>query len=308
MARRRKASKVKVVDHIIPTSEELKTRTEKNIPGTSLRGAGGDGVLFYSDDLSQFAFLPGNRLVRETRVRKIISSMEQWGWIYNQPACVTADGGVVDGQARFTAALKGGYGMFFTVCDPTIPYKEAIKMFNEAQENWSFEDYFSGLMTAHVEPFDKLWYKWKEVDAEYKSSLSPTAFLAAFGISRRHLVDEFLPELYNYEDGMATIREIMTIVEIAPKALANIFKQTKTIDVFRRLRKMVEHGWELECIVNTLSVSQSSEQIQGWRDGLTSSTTLGRRLAFRRIHNWKKQTHKFMPPAEWYDDDYEGES
>lgn len=291
--------KNKTSTHTVPTSEELKTEPEALIAGTRLRGGSLGSLLFYTDDLSQFHMVPGNRIVREPRIQKLASTMRAWGWVYNQPMCVLPDGGIIDGQGRFRAAEREGSGAFFTILDPQIPPRKAIKLFNEAQENWSFEDYFSGLKTADIEPFNLLWDTWQTMTAEFKTVLSATAFLSAFGIYRPHLKGEYLPPDFDYKEGLATIREIAQFAEVCGGSLGTAFKHTKTIAVYREIRKLTDRGWNPDNVLKTLSVTHTSDKRQAWRDGLTSTASLGRRLAFTDIHNWKKQTAIFTPPPEW---------
>lgn len=298
MSNKKKKSKENNVTHLIPTSVELQTEPEGSIKGTELKGASLGSLLFYTDDLDQFQLIPGNRIVRESRIQKLTITMKAWGWLYNQPATVTPSGGVVDGQGRYVTASRLGKGMFFTILDPTIPEDEAIKVFNEAQESWSFEDYFSGLKTAELQPFAKLWDTWKALDEEFETNLSPTAFLSAFGIYRKHLKGEFLPEDYNFKEGLHTIREIAMFAEQAPSDLSTAFKHTKTIDAYRDVRS--HEGWLPDNVIKTLQVSHDVNKRTAWRDGLTTSSSLGRRMAFVSIHNWKKSSTRFEPPKEWW--------
>jgi hypothetical protein len=299
MARRKSKAQENVL-HIVPTSEELKTEPETTIAGTGLSGSSLGSLLFYTDNLHQFSFIPGNRIVREPRIQKLSATMKAWGWLYNQPMCVTPEGGIIDGQGRYMSAQRtGNVGAFFTILDPDIPERDAIKIFNEAQESWSFEDYFSGLMTAKIDPYDKLWHTWESLSEEFQTTLSATAFLSAFGVYRNHLKGEFLPEDYDYREGLATIREIAQFAEACPGPLGTAFKHTKTISVYREIRKLTDNGWRADNVIRTLRASHTPEKRQTWRDGLTSSAPLGRRLAFADIHNWKKQSAIFTPPAEW---------
>lgn len=104
-------------------------------------------------DYKQFKKLLGNRKVADSRVRKIINSIEKVGYITN-PIIVNEKYEVVDGQGRLEALEKLGLPVEYIV-QKGIGIKECISM-NIQQANWGVIDYVESYSIRGNENYTKL--------------------------------------------------------------------------------------------------------------------------------------------------------
>lgn len=106
-----------------------------------------------TNDYKKFKKLLGNRKVADSRVRKIINSIEKVGYIIN-PIIVNENYEVIDGQGRLEALEKLDLPVYYIVQNG-IGIKECISM-NIQQANWSFLDYIESYATRGNENYIKL--------------------------------------------------------------------------------------------------------------------------------------------------------
>jgi hypothetical protein len=92
------------------------------------------GEVYYTNDLSLFKFMEGNRDLDKTNVSRIAKSMEESGLLF-VPIVVNNEMEIVDGQHRFEAAKIANVGIYYTIAeDYTIKETQAM---NVARKNWS---------------------------------------------------------------------------------------------------------------------------------------------------------------------------
>lgn len=95
--------------------------------------------VYKTDDYSVFKYLLGNRQVSSQRVKKIIKSIENVGYIEPSPVVVNEKMEVIDGQGRIEACKQKGLPVYFVIVK-NAGIKECQSM-NIGQANWNTGDY-----------------------------------------------------------------------------------------------------------------------------------------------------------------------
>lgn len=96
------------------------------------------GMIYRTKNYDQFKRLPGNRSVTNTRVNKIVKSIESVGYILS-PILVNERFEVIDGQGRLEALKKLSLPVDYMVCDG-LGIEECVAM-NIYQTGWSMLDH-----------------------------------------------------------------------------------------------------------------------------------------------------------------------
>lgn len=104
-------------------------------------------------DYDMFRKLPGNRDVKEPRVRKIINSIKKVGYVLN-PIIVNEEFEVIDGQGRLEALKRLELPVYYIVVGG-IGINECIAM-NINQINWAMADYISSYADKGNESYEHL--------------------------------------------------------------------------------------------------------------------------------------------------------
>lgn len=94
--------------------------------------------IYRENDYSKFKKLDGNRGISPNRVRKIVDSINDVGYILN-PICVNERMEIIDGQGRFEALKLLSLPIDYYIV-PGIGINECIAM-NVNMTNWKLEDY-----------------------------------------------------------------------------------------------------------------------------------------------------------------------
>lgn len=95
-------------------------------------------VVHETNDYDKFTPIEGNRILKDGRVNKIISSIEDVGYIPS-PILVNEHYQVIDGQGRLEALKRLNMPVYFIVIEG-IGIEECISM-NINQGNWKLPDY-----------------------------------------------------------------------------------------------------------------------------------------------------------------------
>lgn len=99
-----------------------------------------NNTIYRTTDYGMFKRLEGNRTVPETRVRKIIKSIESVGYVQS-PLCVNENYEVIDGQGRLEALKRLGLPVDYFIVK-NVGIDECIAL-NIYQTNWSMNDYIN---------------------------------------------------------------------------------------------------------------------------------------------------------------------
>ena len=96
------------------------------------------GIVYWTDDLSMFKILKGNREVKGPRKEALVKSIEKNGYIAN-PIIVNEKYEVIDGQGRLAACKEIGSPIAYTiVANIGIDECQVLNMYTV---NWKTEDY-----------------------------------------------------------------------------------------------------------------------------------------------------------------------
>lgn len=99
------------------------------------------GKVYYTNDLSLFKFMEGNRTPNPSHISKIIKSMEQIGLLMN-PIIINSQLEIIDGQHRFLAAKEVGIGVYYIIAED-YNIKE-VHALNVNQKQWTTKDFIEG--------------------------------------------------------------------------------------------------------------------------------------------------------------------
>jgi hypothetical protein len=108
---------------------------------------------YVTDEYNRFRVLEGNREVRNKRVKKIISSIDNVGYI-PAPIIVNEKYEVIDGAGRLEACIRKNIPVTYEVI-PGLGIKECISM-NINQENWAIKDYIASFAQLGDESYVNL--------------------------------------------------------------------------------------------------------------------------------------------------------
>lgn len=101
--------------------------------------------VYTTNDYNRFKTLKGNRNVSNTRVVRIMESIQKYGWLSN-PILVNDKFEIIDGQGRFEALRRLGLPIEYIV-HSGIGLKECQGL-NHYQKNWSMMDYINSFVES----------------------------------------------------------------------------------------------------------------------------------------------------------------
>lgn len=104
-------------------------------------------------DYSMFRAMTGNRMVSEARVKKIMDSIMEVGWISN-PILINEKNEVIDGQGRLEALRRLGMPVEYRVV-PGLTVREC-RALNETT-SWHNPEYIKSWSDTGNESYKRLW-------------------------------------------------------------------------------------------------------------------------------------------------------
>lgn len=115
--------------------------------------------VYTTRDYSIFKRLVGNRDIPESRISKIIDSIQKIGWVHN-PIVVNENMEIIDGQGRFTALQRLKMPVEYIIA-PGAGTKECIYM-NMNMTNWKLPDFVKSYAEQGNENYQRLLNLMKE--------------------------------------------------------------------------------------------------------------------------------------------------
>ena len=109
--------------------------------------------VYTTRDYSIFKRLVGNRDIPESRISKIIASIQEIGWVHN-PIIVNEKMEIIDGQGRFTALKRLKMPVEYVI-SPGAGNKECIFM-NMNMVNWKLPDFIKSYAEQGNENYKRL--------------------------------------------------------------------------------------------------------------------------------------------------------
>ena len=109
--------------------------------------------VYTTRDYSIFKRLTGNRDIPESRISKIVDSIQKIGWVHN-PIVVNEKMEVIDGQGRLTALQRLKMAVEYIIA-PGAGTKECVYM-NMNMVNWKLPDFIKSYAEQGNENFQRL--------------------------------------------------------------------------------------------------------------------------------------------------------
>lgn len=109
--------------------------------------------VYITTDYSVFKRLPGNRDIPESRISKIVESIQSVGWVHN-PIIVNEKMEVIDGQGRLTALQRLKMPVEYIIAEG-VGNKECIYM-NMNMVNWKLPDFIKSYAEQGNENYQRL--------------------------------------------------------------------------------------------------------------------------------------------------------
>lgn len=109
--------------------------------------------VYMTTDYKKFKRLLGNRDVSEQRIKRIIESIQQIGFL-NSAIIVNERMEVIDGQARLEALKRLKLPVYY--CSHNGAGINECLLLNQKQKNWSCDDYCKSYMEQGNENYHKL--------------------------------------------------------------------------------------------------------------------------------------------------------
>jgi hypothetical protein len=205
----------------------------------SLAGDSVEGCVYHTYDLIQFTLFKENRPIRPRAVSSMVKSIEELNLLKHSPMIVTSEGGIVDGQTRWSAVAemqgKGArIGIYYTVLDADVDPYEAMRMVNATSSPWTNADYLYHNYARDISPYREVYLKWVQKKHE-GLHLSTAAVLEVYGIKKQRLKDGTPFEIEDIDDLHAALNEVQSI-QTACAGFTEIC-EAKTLAAYMRARK-----------------------------------------------------------------------
>lgn len=108
-------------------------------------------LIYKSFDYDSFSVLRGNRDVSPDRVKRIVQSINNVGYVTPNPILVNKNNEIIDGQGRFEACKQLGLPIYYAIAEDA-GVAECISM-NIGQTNWRVIDYIKSYADLGNESF-----------------------------------------------------------------------------------------------------------------------------------------------------------
>jgi len=131
-----------------------------------------DVPIYELTNYDEFKFIEGNREINVSKVKGIIKSITEVGFVKGRPILVTKEGCVIDGQHRLEAIRALGIKGYFKIEEGDE--NALILALNQNQKSWALEDYINQHAKLKVTCY-------QELDAFIKKhKLTPTVGIDIF--------------------------------------------------------------------------------------------------------------------------------
>ena len=111
------------------------------------------GKVYYTNDLSLFKLMEGNRTPNPKHISRISKSMKHVGVLMN-PIIVNSELEVVDGQHRLLAAKETNLGIYYIIADEY--HIKEVHALNVNQKKWALVDFIEGYSNLGKKEYVKL--------------------------------------------------------------------------------------------------------------------------------------------------------
>jgi hypothetical protein len=180
-------------------------------------------------DYSFFKYSVNNRGVKPKNVKKIIESMQKYGFISGRPVLCTVDGTIVDGQHRFEAAKELNLEISYEIVSSDF-IKTMIDL-NSTQTNWALLDYIQSYANQSIDCYRKL-LKFEE---KYNLGMSNTISICMYNSINKSL-DIRKGKIFDINPWADRIAEFVLNCDAVPYYKDHKFIQA-ICSVYRKLNK-----------------------------------------------------------------------
>ncbi len=160
------------------------------------------GYIYETDDYSKFNRLQSNRVVTDTRVKKLIKSFKE-GEVLN-PIVVNEKLEIIDGQGRYEAKKRLGLPIQFVVAKGAS-IKDCIRM-NTYSANWDVKDYIKSFADSGNKNYQRLLIVMND------ENITPKQAMRIVNCDYRRLKDGSLQ--FSDEDRTKVIEKVQMIKDI----------------------------------------------------------------------------------------------
>jgi len=134
--------------------------------------------IYYTNEYGMFRFLSGNRDLNESKIKKIIKSVESGlNFFKYNPVMVNEDNFIIDGQHRFFVCKKLKLPVYYVVV-PNVELRQVAEI-NNNQSRWKARDYMNCYIDAGVNRED--YQALSDFIAAHKVSISLAINLLMYG-------------------------------------------------------------------------------------------------------------------------------
>lgn len=191
--------------------------------------------VYFTTNYTIFKAIKGNRLLNETKIKKIISDIKAGlDMLKYYPIVVDENMNVIDGQHRLFIAKKLKVNVYYII-SKKIALNEIAKV-NSNTEKWNNEDFINCYIVNGNKDYEKL----RDFKEKYGFPLSVCQFYLMYGISKDG-GDDDMKELF--QQGKFKVRFEKEAIALAEKVeLFNRFPKYKSRPFIVAVNKVITAG------------------------------------------------------------------
>lgn len=221
--------------------------------------------IYATKEYAKFKLIKGNRVIKNPKIKKLVKSMSEVGWLPGSYVIVNSKWEIIDGQHRILAGMQCNLPIVYTM--ERKADEKVMRGLNTAGDNWQMNDHLHGFVEDNNEHYIKLSNLMKAYPelkiteclmlcknqytsvqrgtfengefttknmtiayqwAEYIMRLKPFAKFYNTGIFVRALVCCLTKEGFNFED-------FMRKVELRPTSLVKCGTREQYIELFESI-------------------------------------------------------------------------
>jgi hypothetical protein len=116
--------------------------------------------VFQTKEYAKFKLIKGNRLIKNPKIKKLVSSMSTHGWVPGSYVVVNNKWEIIDGQHRVLAAMQCNIPIVYTMEKKSD--EKSMRTLNTGGDNWQMNDHLHGLVEDGNPHYIKLQNLMKE--------------------------------------------------------------------------------------------------------------------------------------------------
>ena len=230
------------------------------------------GKEFITDEFNRFKRLQGNRSVTPLRVKKLMKSISEHGYI-GSPAVINEKWEIVDGQARVEACRVLNEPIPFVIREGA-GIKECVAL-NRYTTTWSLRDYIEMYVEYGNESYIYLLNLMKRYERQGISLR--TIFYATTGLSgsnEKIKSGQYVCDKHHYEEAIRMLDYVVTSIPYIKKAAARkdyyfnalcFTWMNPEVDNSTMIQRLYQHQSEIIAVARLEDALMTLEQIYNYR-------------------------------------------